>query len=366
MTDDAWAREDLPRLALAFYAASAGEGFAEALEACREALGADIAFCCLAATATSARRDHHLGGAITPESLDEDTAHWARLSARRRVWVEVPDGHVVDFTRVVPAEAFARTAVWRGFLRRRIPMLHGVGLAVTLGAGLQARLGLGRRPERGPFPAATRARLAALAPHLRRAARARVRLVAADAVGPRPGTVFDRLDLAVARYGRDGRFEAANAPLRRLVARRDGLGLGPNGLEPARPGDRAALADAIREGATARLPLARPAHPVPYIADVVATEGASPRVFVVVSDPAADAPVEAAGLAALFGLSAAQARLVQDIAAGLPLPAHAKAAGIPLETARSRLKAVLARTGCRRRVDLAALIARLPRLRATP
>ena len=64
----------------------------------------------------------------------------------------------------------------------------------------------------------------------------------------------------------------------------------------------------------------------------------------------------------LFDIPPAQAVLAYDIAGGMTLREHAAERGVPVETARSRLKAVMARLGCRRQAELAALLARLPAL----
>jgi len=352
----------LAEVAIAFYAAATGTGsFEQALELCRNALGADTAFYYVGRLDDATRLDQHVSGAVSRERIDEYTVRWAPLNLRQRAWVEVPDGQVIAFERVVPAAEFVQTEAWRAFMRHHVPMLHAIGLAVTVAPGLQARFGVGRLPENGPFPDEARACFAVLAPHLRRAARARLRLVHADAASLLPDAVSHVLDLAVARYDREGRFVRANEPMRRLAARRDGLALGPGGLVPHRPGDAAALADAIRHPRSGvRLPLARASGPVPYVADVIATMPPAGHVLVVVSDPAAPSTLTSASLAELFGLTEGQAALAREIAEGMPLIAHAARAGIPLETARSRLKTVLARTGCRRQADLAALLARLP------
>lgn len=351
--DEGW----LAPVALAFYAANADSGsFGEALALAQEILGADTVFYYVARLADGTRQDHHVGGAIAPARLDDYTERWAWQNPRQRVWPELPDGAIVDFDAVMPAGDFAQTSAWRGFMREHVPMLHAVGLAVTPAPGLQARLGLGRTAESGPFPATTKARLAALAPHLRRAARARLlgRDEGRASTGELASDVFATLDLAVARYTAEGRFLTANAALRRLVARGDGLSLGPAGLMA--PG----VGDAIRNPeVTGRFAIARSEGTIPYLAEAIAVPEA-PRVLLVVTDPAnATVPGDAA-LAALFGLTEPQAALARAIASGVSLAAHARRAAIPIETARSRLKAVMARTGCRRQAELAALLARLP------
>jgi DNA-binding CsgD family transcriptional regulator len=63
-------------------------------------------------------------------------------------------------------------------------------------------------------------------------------------------------------------------------------------------------------------------------------------------------------LRARYGLSAAETRLAARIGHGESLAAIAEAEGVVIETARSRLKAVFAKTGTHRQAELAALVAR--------
>lgn len=355
-TREAW----LAPVALALYGAAGGQTeMSVALDGCLEALSADTAFVYTAQLEDGVRVDHHIHGVANPGMVDEYTARWAAMNRRTRGWPEVPDGTIIDFDTVDPPEEFACSAVWLGFLRHHMPMLHAIGLAVSVAPGLQTRFGFGRTPASGPFPSGAKQRLAALVPHLARVATARMRGLTLAAATPLAPAAFAAVTLAVARYGRDGSFLGANAALHAMAARRDGFALGTAGIEPTRPGDRAALADAIRRGeGTRRLQLGRRGAAVPYIAEVIAAPGQP--VLVVVKDPASPVTARAEDLAAMFGLTEAQAKLARDIAAGVPLAAHAASEGIPAETARSRLKAVLARTGCRRQAELAALLARLP------
>ncbi len=355
-TREAW----IAPVALALYGAAAGETeMSVALDGCLKALSADTIFFYTARLEDGLRIDHHIRGVANPGMVDEYTARWAAMNRRTRGWPEVPDGTIIDFDAVVPPEEFASSAVWLGFMRHHVPMLHAIGLAVSVAPGFQARFGFGRTPTSGPFPPCAKHRLAALVPHLGRVATARMRGLTLAAATPLAPAAFAAVSLAVARYGRDGSFLGANAALHAMAARRDGFVVGPAGIEPARPADRALLAEAIRRAeGTQILPLGRRGAAVPYIAEVIAAPGQP--VLVVVKDPASQATARAEDLAAMFGLTEAQAKLARDIAAGVPLAVHAAAEGIPAETARSRLKAVLARTGCRRQAELAALLARLP------
>lgn len=61
----------------------------------------------------------------------------------------------------------------------------------------------------------------------------------------------------------------------------------------------------------------------------------------------------------LFGLTNSEAKVAQAVGEALPIQALAEALGLSLQTVRSQLRAVFAKTGVRRQVELAVLIARL-------
>ncbi|MCB1489885.1 MAG: hypothetical protein KDJ88_20800 [Bauldia sp.] len=83
------------------------------------------------------------------------------------------------------------------------------------------------------------------------------------------------------------------------------------------------------------------------------------RAVMIVTDPDATAPDDAAAVAAAFRLSPSEARLACRLARGETLKHIAEVERITVETARARLKAVFAKTGTHRQAELAILVARL-------
>ena len=65
-------------------------------------------------------------------------------------------------------------------------------------------------------------------------------------------------------------------------------------------------------------------------------------------------------LCALFGLTAAEARVAAEIASGAGFDAAAARLNVNRETARSHLRIVFDKTGKRRQAELASLLARFP------
>jgi DNA-binding CsgD family transcriptional regulator len=67
-----------------------------------------------------------------------------------------------------------------------------------------------------------------------------------------------------------------------------------------------------------------------------------------------------AWLSQLFGLTPTESSIANWLAAGRTIAAYAKNRRVSVATARSQLKAVLAKTGLSRQVQLVAALARLP------
>lgn len=68
-------------------------------------------------------------------------------------------------------------------------------------------------------------------------------------------------------------------------------------------------------------------------------------------------------LAALFGLSPAEARLARAVLTGCTAGEYARRAGVRVATIRSQLHSIFVKTGVRRQAQLVALLSKVPALR---
>jgi DNA-binding CsgD family transcriptional regulator/PAS domain-containing protein len=251
----------------------------------------------------------------------------------------------------------------------------------------------------GPFGADERMAMAALLPHLARAARIRRRIEQAEGMGAGLAEAMARMPLAAIlcdRSGRalwmnpqaeelmrrreglrlgDGRVEAANglgAELRRLIAggaaaegngrsngKTNGRGHGRNGEGAS--GDGAG--DRAERGVGGWLQLPRPWPKKPLSAHVIAlpAEGggpglalnaARPAALILIGDPERPVRVPPDQLARALGLTGAEARLAAALAAGSDVAGYAARAHITVGTARWYLKQALSKTGTHRQSEL--------------
>lgn len=102
------------------------------------------------------------------------------------------------------------------------------------------------------------------------------------------------------------------------------------------------------------------AMPLPIARDRSPMSAGEPRVALYVGDPEDTGLIRPDVLRSLFGLTAAEARLAVAIGRGRDLPELSDDWAVSAETLRSQLKAVFAKTGCRRQAELVRLLAGAP------
>lgn len=298
---------------------------------------------------------------------------------RRAIWAAAPFDVPLAFDGLVPPETLANGPLGAIMRRTGFPARHLCGLKLSPAPGVEARFSIGRNDPRGAFGTETTSAIAAIVPHLMAALRARMAM-AAQGNRARPGTT-DMLGeqaglgdiealpqpLAIA-FGAPPMLNA-NAALRGLARRRDGLVVGHERLAAVDPRADAEIARAIAElplvrasGKAAMRTIAVPRHGggAPYLVQAMAIGGAAHAggVLLTVTDPALGTP-DAALLQRMLGLTPAEAGLAAELATGVTLSAAAARRGIGLETARTQLKAVMGKAGCARQADLARLLSRL-------
>lgn len=308
----------------------------------------------------------------TADILDEYQRQALPQNPRRPVWEASAFAVPLDFDALVPPELLESGPVGAIMRRAGFPSRHIAGLKLHVTPGCELRFSLGRN-RGGRFGADVHAAIAMLAPHLAAAFRARSLLAPPEtpvtAAVPGLGDI-EALPMPLALADGTPRLVHANAALRALVARGDGLALGHTRLVAVHARADAALARAAREVPRAALAgqapirsvsVPRSGGAVPYLVQAIALgragTGGAGTLFVV-TDPEGGRPSPDT-LRDLLGLTQAEAALAAELAAGATLQAAARARGISRETARTQLKSVLAKTGCARQADLARLLARV-------
>ncbi len=245
---------------------------------------------------------------------------------------------------------------------------HGYGARLFSGALYDSTLILARTGRQDAAQQADINALAQFLPHLRRS------IALSRKVGQQVSTAaLDALSFGIAILDEQGRVSFANQRLRAMAAERDGLTLAGDGLALEQSGENASYQRAVgmlrrrnffgnaptRTALLASRPSGRRPYSIlacPFSRFASMLPEANQSVLVCVSDPAQTDHLNEALLAALFELTAAEARLAISLVQRGSLSAAAADCGLTDGSARQYLKRIYGKTGTQGQVDLVALI----------
>jgi DNA-binding CsgD family transcriptional regulator len=246
-----------------------------------------------------------------------------------------------------------------------------LGIALTRSPGLFGSLGLGRHISAGPITQREVDAARQLVPHLQRAVAIGMLLDLQSAVAHEFKSTLDALATAVILVDVDLRIVHANAAATAMLSANDPIG-SKDGRLVARPAGAIELAVRAtadesqlgRQGFGIPVPRSDGTpmvlHVLPLQRGVIRPGLAQPAaaaIFVASSADPVLPPVEA--LAALFDLTAAEARVFAHIAAGTSPGQAAARLGIGAGTVKSHLLQIFAKTGTHRQAEVVNLAATL-------
>lgn len=247
------------------------------------------------------------------------------------------------------------------------PIVHAVPMR-----GLLAQFSIFRIDDR-PFDPEDLAFGELLVPHFDQACRIYRDLIRLHCERLALSEVADRLTLGVMLLDSHGRPVLTNRSAERILAMEDALRIGPERIHAVDREDDVKLGallddllmrwddDAPRAGGA--LPLSRgpDRRPLQVILGRVLTPPGATRVrgavvSVILVDPDAARVPPVAELATLYGLTSAEAELVQLIAEGGSLEEASRRRGVTMNTSRSQLKRAFEKTGTSRQSELVKLV----------
>jgi DNA-binding CsgD family transcriptional regulator len=246
-------------------------------------------------------------------------------------------------------------------LRQRLDR-GGLGGAVWLSFPIAPRraftLILHRQPgDYGDLRPAEEKYLETLMPHLMRAIRLSPGLTP---IGADPfRAALGRLQNPVMLLGAGQQVDWFNDAAERLLRRAAAVRVVAGRLDCAEPGDGRRLRDRIAQVRARALPTATlavgrgGAMPLHLRVEPLGNaDDAEPAIALFLAEPGEALALDPAALAALFGLTPAEAQLAAALGAGASIADHAAQRGITVGTARIQLKQVLAKTGTARQSEL--------------
>jgi len=300
---------------------------------------------------------------------------FAAIDPAPAMLASIPGGGAAATDRLFSKEVRDRHPFIQEFFRP-------IGLTETLGGNLfsdQARfsiIGLQRGDDRAPFDDDDIARLERLTPHLARALQLRRSFFRVQGQMLAMQTAIDRMPTGVALIDSEGGAVFANAALRRIAQRGDGLSLDRTGkplpanlaarqrcdalLQDVAAGGPGGLATAPR-GSGARDYVLLVAPGVPAFAELAWDRRGRAGAIMLVHDPDSRARSPAELLEQALHLPKGAARLLAGLAADDDLKSFAEREGVTIHTARFHLRTALARTGTRTQAELVRLAVRILR-----
>lgn len=294
------------------------------------------------------------------EFIGDYVAHYGALDPWNSRVANWPVGVAAPTYVLMPEDEFRRTEFYQDYLRRT-GVFYGLGGLVERADGRIAVFGVQRGYEDGRFEAESVDLVSALMPHLKRA----YRLSSAIGRAQRERATFEEtlqvVPQSVLIVDRDGHLVFANRAAERLLAAADAIRLVSGRLAAAHRDDQAALAGlfnpvGVLEGTPAVAALRRPQNRRPLLvqAQPLRLHGRwdpAGRVVLLI-DVDSPRPPSPDRLAALFDLTAAEARLWADLATGATLADIAARRKVSVNTLRVQLARVFAKVGVHRQADL--------------
>jgi DNA-binding CsgD family transcriptional regulator len=301
--------------------------------------------------------------AVPEKTLRDYETYYAPRSPLFHYFKSVPLGRPYTDADYPDQALYRRSEIYND-LYRPLNAEHLLGVDLERRTGLSTYLIIRRGGDAGFFSAAETRRLAGLNRHLARALRLG-RLV--EGAGRTAGALEGLLaaqPAAVLLTDAVGRVAYLNPRAERLIRRGDGLRLTQGRLRCERPADGDALDHLIAAASGAPpadhsgvLPVHRRSCAEPLMVEVLALPAglgatAGPRLAMLrIADREARAP-RPETIAAMFGLTPAEAAVTAALCRGESLAGHAARSGTSLHTVRTLLRNAMAKTDTHRQAEL--------------
>lgn len=197
--------------------------------------------------------------------------------------------------------------------------------------------------------------------HIARALRVTARILVQTSEQDMARLALNRLALAVVVVSSDGKVIFMNEAAEQIARTNDGLGVAASRLHAANPDERAELTRLIaaacgrQKRGGGSMGISRPSGAEVYGIDVTSLtgdsiSGAAAAVFI--SDPTLRVRDLADQVTAVFGLTAAEARITVKLTEGVSVAEASEQLGISTNTMKTLLKRVFAKVGVRRQSEL--------------
>lgn len=306
--------------------------------------------------------------------FDSYRAHYHHVDLYKDALInsgKLNSGFVFTEKTLVSAEAWRRSALVHELL-----LPHDLGPIIgcpiyTARSGSLVEVAFYRRPNAEPFAQGDIDLLCAIAPHLERAARLRLRLGEAASVPAWTVELLESLPWGIVLLDGIGHIVSVNGEAGRILRAADGLSLGPVGIQATHTEDARRLRYVLgharcQGGFGGDVRIARPSGAPSYLLSIVPLSRSEPlylstlvpRVAVHIWDPLVRPQDDHNRLAAMFGLTPAERTVALELVQELSLAEIAERHGVARSTIKTHLLRLFAKTGTKRQSDVVAALVR--------
>ncbi|MPS27360.1 MAG: hypothetical protein E2576_23455 [Alcaligenaceae bacterium] len=298
--------------------------------------------------------------------FDEYAEHYVQDDERLALFAHLREGSFILDHEHLDSRQMSRSAVYSDFLHG-LDLRHTLCLLLRDDGETRDYLGIMRPADHRPYGEHERALIEIVMPDMVRAARLRARMMQLQRAALLGRAALDGLPRGVAVVDARGRVEYANARAEQYIRTSPWLNAKGGILGMRDPSTQRRLQAALSLACSAEkkadlFPTGGPLPPdwitvLPLdTLHVLAGLRDTPLALVIFSGPADSLPLDTQLMTQALGITPAEARLAQALATGQTIKTFAAAQAISPETARSHLKSLFRKTGCRRQVELVQLI----------
>ncbi|WP_022682977.1 helix-turn-helix transcriptional regulator [Sphingobium bisphenolivorans] len=269
---------------------------------------------------------------------------------------------------IVPDAVYEGSRIYNEWIR---PMgddtFHCLGGIVQRGAVL-GHIGLHRGRTQKQFDAQELHAVQQSIDHIGRMFEIRSKLDRAAHYGRSLHATIDMVGHAVFTLNAQGVLIDCNRAADRILSRGDALTLRQRRIKAREARDEDALQAALRAAAArqdsqASAIFVHREQGLPYMLSIAAVRiGSERQVVVIATDPADRDMSLTSRIRALYGLTRAEAEVVEALCAGQGLEELSQERGVAINTVRTQLKNIYVKLDCSRQSELVARISQLPRL----
>jgi len=306
--------------------------------------------------------------------------HDARVSYEKQYFAVDPFVSLKEGEVMTPEELIGQQwldgPMYQEYLRPQ-DVRYVLGADVYTADGVECRLRATRRHDSMPFGETDKALFRFVLPHLKRSIQIQSRIDSLECERQMLAGTVNRMLLGVISLAQGGEILEINDEARRILAERDGIWRGPNGLQADNPDDKRELQRLVQRalghgsgsaggGMVEAMPISRPSGRARLSVVVKAVPAGDwcdtrkrPAAVIFLRDPDCNtAPPSLDLVRRLLGLTRVESRMALLLTEGYTLDEAAEMMNIRRNTARTHLRSIFCKTGVTRQTMLVRLLLR--------